>query len=94
MIFDIVPNESIKWISLGALRMPAAQKIIIENRFPDTEILNGEFLLGKYYKLRYDADLRTALYRYLNQIIKSKKSKTVGYLCMEDSQIWRSVFEN
>ena len=94
MIFDIVPNESIKWISLGALRMPAAQKIIIENRFPDTEILNGEFLLGKDYKLRYDADLRTALYRYLNQIIKSKKSKTVVYLCMEDSQIWRSVFEN
>jgi spore photoproduct lyase len=41
MIFDIVPNSSIKWISLGTLRMPAYQKIIIENRFPETEILNG-----------------------------------------------------
>jgi spore photoproduct lyase len=94
MIFDTVPNDSIKWISLGTLRMPAAQKTIIENRFPDTEILNGEFLLSKDYKLRYDTDLRMTIYKYMLQIIKSKKSKAIVYLCMEDSNVWKTVFEN
>jgi len=91
MIFDIVPNYSIKWISLGTLRMPPAQKMIIENRFPDTEILNGELILGQDYKLRYDKNLRIEMYRHLNKIIQSKKSKSLVYLCMEDAQIWNAL---
>jgi spore photoproduct lyase len=93
MIFDIVPVSSIKWISLGTLRMPAMQKTIIENRFPNTKILNGELLLGSDYKLRYSPSLRIEIYRYLNQIIQSKKSKTILYLCMEEKPIWEATFK-
>ncbi|MDR2426789.1 MAG: hypothetical protein LBD46_06410 [Endomicrobium sp.] len=89
MIFDIVPNESIKWISLGTLRMPATLKSIIENRFPKNSILDGELLLGKDYKLRYDEDIRIEVYNFMNRIIKSKKSAAVVYLCMEEIQIWK-----
>jgi spore photoproduct lyase len=92
MIFDIVPNSSVKWISLGTLRMPASQKIIIENRFPETKILNGELLLGHDYKLRYYEDLRIEIYKHINQRIQSKKSKATVYLCMETEKIWTAVF--
>jgi len=90
MIFDTVPAESIKWISLGALRMPAAQKIIIENRFPDSKLLDGELLLGKDYKLRYHEDIRNEMFGFMAERIKSKKSKAAVYLCMEEAEIWKN----
>ena len=89
MIFDIVPNETIKWISLGTLRMPAAQKTVMENRFPNNEALNGELLLGQDYKLRYDKELRIEIYKYINELIQSKKSNCIVYLCMEEMEIWK-----
>jgi spore photoproduct lyase len=89
MIFDIVPNESIKWISLGTLRMPAILKPVIENRFPQNRILDGELLLGKDYKLRFDDKIRIEIYKFMNEIIKSKKSSAAVYLCMEESRIWK-----
>ncbi|AKL98400.1 SPL family radical SAM protein [Endomicrobium proavitum] len=89
MIFDTVAPESIKWISLGTLRMPAAQKQVMENRFPKTNILNGEFLLGQDYKLRYAKSLRVEIYKYIAELIKAKKSKAVVYLCMEDENCSR-----
>jgi spore photoproduct lyase len=89
MIFDTVPNDSIKWISLGTLRMPAALKPVIENRFPQNSILDGELLLGKDYKLRYDDKTRIEIYKFMNEIIKSKNSRAKVYLCMEESRIWK-----
>jgi spore photoproduct lyase len=90
MIFDSAPNGSVKWISLGTLRMPAAQKTVMENRFPDNAILNGELLLGQDYKLRYHKDLKIEIYRYMNEIIKAKKSKCAVYLCMEEPDVWKA----
>ncbi|MCL1901505.1 MAG: hypothetical protein FWG57_01785 [Endomicrobia bacterium] len=94
MIFDTVPHNSIKWISLGALRMPAQLKTVIENRFPENKILDGELLLGKDYKLRYDADMRAEIYKFINEAVKSKKSKAVVYLCMEESSVWKKSINN
>ncbi|MDR3048770.1 MAG: hypothetical protein LBV16_02870 [Elusimicrobiota bacterium] len=84
MIFDAVPNDSILWISFGTLRMPAILKPIIENRFPKNEILNAELLLGQDYKLRYDEETKREIYTFMNKQIKSKKSKAIVYLCMEN----------
>jgi spore photoproduct lyase len=70
MIFDTVPESSVRWISLGTLRMPALLKPVIENRFPENGILDGELLLGKDYKLRYDDDLRVEVYRFMNEAVK------------------------
>lgn len=89
MIFDTVPNDKIKWISLGTLRMPATLKTIIETRFPENEILNGELLLGKDYKLRYAPEKRIEVFNFMNKIIKSKKSAATVYLCMEETEIWK-----
>ncbi|MDR0977993.1 MAG: hypothetical protein LBL71_03035 [Endomicrobium sp.] len=92
MIFDTVHSPSIKWISLGTLRMPAYQKVIIENRFPETKILNGELLLGHDHKLRYHENLRIEMYKFINQKIQSKKAGVIVYLCMETADIWKRVF--
>ncbi len=89
MIFDIVPADSVKWISLGTLRMPAALKPVIENRFPDNTILDGELLLGKDYKLRYDKEKRIEIYGFLNGLIRKKKSDAAVYLCMEEADVWK-----
>ena len=91
MIFDTIPDNSIKWISLGALRMPARLKPVIENRFPENRILDGELLLGKDYKLRYDADMRAEIYGFINKAVQSKKSKAVVYLCMEEKRQWLMI---
>jgi len=91
MIFDIVSNDSIKWISLGTLRMPAVQKQVMENRFPDSAILDGELLLGQDYKLRYSRAQRIEMYKHLLTVINSKKTKAVVYLCMEDAKVWEPV---
>ncbi|MDR1952683.1 MAG: hypothetical protein LBQ37_04140 [Elusimicrobiota bacterium] len=93
MLFDIIPQESIKWISLGSLRMPAELKKTIENRFPENKIMDEEFLLGKDYKLRYADNIRIEMFDYMNKIIKSKKSKAIVYLCMEDKSIWETTFK-
>ncbi|MDR1695491.1 MAG: hypothetical protein LBR69_02510 [Endomicrobium sp.] len=92
MIFDTVPEKSVKWISIGSLRMPAAQKTVIENRFPENSLLDGELILGKDYKLRYFKDLRTEMYKTLIDRIKSKKTKAAVYLCMEEKDVWEKSF--
>ncbi|MDR2708394.1 MAG: hypothetical protein LBC07_00255 [Elusimicrobiota bacterium] len=88
MIFDMVENDAIKWISLGTLRMPSTLKPIIENRFPQTKILDGELILGEDFKLRYLPKLKIEMYQYISKLINSKKSKTQVYLCMENGNTW------
>ncbi|MCL2485332.1 MAG: hypothetical protein FWF00_01220 [Endomicrobia bacterium] len=94
MIFDTVPEKSIKWISIGTLRMPAAQKTVIENRFPENSLLDGELILGQDYKLRYHKDLRIEMYKTIIEAIKSKKTKTAVYLCMEEKEVWKETINN
>ncbi|MCL2390011.1 MAG: hypothetical protein FWD54_02715 [Endomicrobia bacterium] len=91
MIFDTVPEKSVKWISIGTLRMPSAQKTIIENRFPDNSLTDGELILGKDYKLRYFKDLRIEMYKTIIEAIKSKKTKATVYLCMEERDVWKQL---
>jgi spore photoproduct lyase len=90
MIFDMVDIKSIKWISLGTLRMPAVLKPVIENRFPNSTLLNAELILGDDYKLRYAKDIRIEMYKYMRQKIKAKSSCVKVYLCMESDDVWRA----
>ncbi|MFC1501709.1 radical SAM protein [Elusimicrobiota bacterium] len=87
-IFSKIPDKSIKWISLGTLRMPAELKKVIESRFPDNELLDAELLLGKDHKLRYHEAVRTDIYKKMNSWIKEQSKKPIVYLCMETKEIW------
>lgn len=88
-IFDEVPEKSIKWISLGTLRMTPALKKIIENRFPENRILDTELILGYDRKLRYSEDIRIHIYRKMIEWIRSRSRIVQFYLCMEDKNTWK-----
>ncbi len=83
-IFQSVPKESIKWMSLGALRMTPRLKHIIENRFPDSSMLDEEFYVSYDEKLRYDQNLRLEMYSKIKAWIKDYAPQLAMYLCMED----------
>jgi spore photoproduct lyase len=91
-IFKYVKPACVEWISLGTLRMPKELKTVIENRFPENKMLNGELLLDGYGKLRYNAQTRIKMYKHLNALIKKMSPKTVVYLCMESDAVWKEIF--
>ena len=91
-IFDFINEKYIKWISLGSLRMPVELKKVIENRFPDNKMLNGELLLDGT-KLRYIQAERINIYKTIFERIKKHSNKVKIYLCMENVSVWNNVFE-
>jgi len=82
--FDYVDAEQVSFVSLGTLRMSPRLKKIIENRFPENQILNEEFAVGHDNKLRYSNQVRQEIYKKMMNWIKEKSSKLYVYLCMED----------
>jgi len=90
-IFKYVKPHDVEWVSLGSLRMPKEIKTVIENRFPENDILNAELLLDGWGKLRYNVNTRVEMYKHLYALIKKMSPKTVVYLCMENADVWREV---
>lgn len=94
-LFSKIPSFRMAWISLGSLRFPPQLKPIIQQRFPESDILYEEFVRGSDGKLRYFKPLRTELYRKIVSLIEQNKSTKVPvYFCMESGEIWRSVLKN
>lgn len=91
-LFSKIPSSRMAWISLGSLRFPPSLKAIIQQRFPETDIVYEEFIQGKDGKLRYFKPLRTELYQELVNLIKQNKGgKVPVYFCMESRDIWKGV---
>ena len=91
-LFDTIKQRSsIAWISLGTLRFNRAIKPVIENRFPDTRILDGELLIGFDRKLRYPHTMRLSLYERMLSLIRKRSRAVPVYLCMEDKAICNAL---
>jgi spore photoproduct lyase len=86
-IADTVPQESIAWVSIGTLRFNRDLKKIVEARFKDNTILDGEFLLDFDGKMRYPKALRAEVYKQLSTSIKKHLPNTKPYLCMETADL-------
>ncbi|MFC1522674.1 radical SAM protein [Elusimicrobiota bacterium] len=84
LLFDSVGPKHIAWISIGTLRFFPALKKIIENRFPESKMLDEEMLLGFDGKMRYDERLRRVIYSKMLGWIKKRAKNVPVYLCMED----------
>ncbi len=89
LIFDYVSPQSIVWISIGTFRFMPNLKQIIEQRFRDSTICYGEFILGLDNKMRYFKPLRISLYHNLVSHIKHYASDLLVYFCMEDEEVWQ-----
>jgi spore photoproduct lyase len=92
-LFENVPASRIAWISLGGLRFPRSLKKIIEERFPQTHVLRGEFVLGKDRKFRYFRPERNDMFKTVARLIKrtGEGADVPLYLCMESPELWRDV---
>lgn len=83
-VFDAVDGRHVAWISLGTLRMTPRLKKIMENRFPDTTVLDEEFFVGHDGKLRYPWDARASIYKNMTSWIRKRCQDVPLYLCMEE----------
>ena len=91
LLFSRIKPWDIAWISIGTFRFKPELKPIIENRFPDNKILDGELLLGYDNKLRYPYGLRYNMYKFLLNALKRHSKKVPVYLCMEEFEMWKDL---
>ena len=82
-----VPREKVAWISVGLLRFSRELKKVVENRFPENWILDGEFLLEFDGKMRYPEKLRQEAYEFFVPHLQKLFPQTVVYVCMEKPHI-------
>lgn len=91
ILFSKIRPKDIAWISIGTFRFKPELKPIIENRFPDNEIMDEELLLSYDNKLRYPYSLRYNIYKFLLERFKKHSKKLPIYLCMEESSMWKDL---
>lgn len=91
MLLTQIKPKDIAWISIGTLRFNPPLKKIIETRFPDNKILDGELVLGYDNKLRYPYSIRYNIYDTLIKRMSKHSKKLPVYLCMEEKSMWRDV---
>jgi len=90
-LFDSVSPDNVVWISLGTFRFMPALKPVIQQRFPDSRIVYGEFITGLDGKMRYFKPLRIALYRKMAEAIRRRAPNVTVYFCMEDDEVWKKA---
>ncbi len=90
-LFSAVSSESIVWISLGSFRFMPALKKIVQDRFPNSGIVYGEFVPGLDGKMRYFKPLRLDLYRKMVAWIRELAPDVTVYFCMEDEEVWKKA---
>lgn len=90
-LFDHVSPENVVWISLGSFRFMPGLKPLVQQRFPDSRIVYGEFIPGLDGKMRYFKPLRIALYRRMVAAIRRRAPDVTIYFCMEDEAVWEKT---
>jgi spore photoproduct lyase len=91
-LFRYAPHKSVVYISLGSFRFMPSLKQTVQTRFPDSRIVYGEFIQGLDGKMRYFKPLRINLYKKIVSFIKKHAPDVCIYFCMEDDDVWDSVF--
>ena len=91
-IFSSIDNEKVVWISLGCFRHSPGFKEIIREKFPDERLTVEEMFPCPDGKMRYLKKNRLAVYGDMKKSIESHSKKPFVYLCMESSDVWKTVF--
>ncbi len=83
--------QKIAWLSLGLLRFTPSLKPIVEQKFPDSKIIYGEFFPGADKKMRYPEPLRIAVFKKMAERLHDWSDELPVYFCMESSSVWQAV---
>lgn len=89
-LFSYINPENIPWISLGTFRFMPSLKPTIQERFPDSKIVYGEFIRGLDGKMRYFKPLRIRFYKAIIEHIRKIAPDVCLYFCMEDEHVWKN----
>jgi len=85
--------SDVPYVSLGALRFQPEQRHIMKERFDRASYVNsGELFKSKDGKLRYDADLRSEMFKYIIDCFKEHNRAWRIFLCMESPETWLSTY--
>ena len=88
-MFNYVSPKNIVYISIGTFRFMPSLKNIIEERFPNSKIPYGEFIMGLDSKMRYFKPIRIRVYKKIIDKIRSIAPDVTLYFCMEDDEVWQ-----
>jgi DNA repair photolyase len=92
LLFEHIPADAIVWISMGTFRFMPSLQPIIKRRFPDSDIIYGEFIPGLDNKMRYFRKLRIDLYKGMVEWLTTFAPQVQSYLCMESETVWQRSF--
>ncbi len=92
MIFDYLRPENIAYMSLGSFRFMPELKESIQDNFPASSYIYGEFISGLDGKQRLLRPLRLEQFSFLVNMLRKKGMDRQLYFCMESDEIWQSVF--
>lgn len=86
--------EDVLVISLGTLRFQPEQRHMMRERFGlESLVTRAEMFPSEGQKLRYDAGLRSEMFQFMIQKMKSLNPKWNIFLCMETPETWIQSFE-
>lgn len=86
-----VDPSKVIWISLGCLRYMPSLKGVIRKRFPESHILDGEFVPGLDGKMRYIKPVRAEMYSFMKENLAQWGMERGVYLCMESRDVWQKA---
>lgn len=94
VVFDIIPANSVKWLSLGGFRYIEELKIsILENNDGKKWYLGDEYIKCEDGKYRYPRFIRLKFYNKIGEKILEKGAIKI-YLCMEGQSLWSDISWN
>ena len=80
------------WLSMAGFRFETGLKRVMERRFPENGILEGEFSRCGDGKHRYLFSERVRLFRAVRETVRRRSPETPVYFCMEDRATWACAF--
>lgn len=81
--------QDLIYITVGALRFQPEQRHIMRERFPATSLVNSaEVFTSQDGKMRYDQNIRSEMFEYIQNQFKSRDARYRVSLCMEVPETW------
>ncbi len=86
--------EEVHIISLGTLRFQPEQRHMMRERFGlNSMVTQAEMFPSEGNKWRYDSHLRSEMFQFMIQKMKSLDAKWNIFLCMETPETWIQAFD-
>jgi spore photoproduct lyase len=86
-VLEVLPAESIRYISLGVVRFTKDVYHLVQKNYPDSDLLAQEFVRSFDNKIRYPRPMRLWILSKIKQLLVDREVDASRiYLCMEDDE--------